>query len=116
MKTHIGNKIKELLDEKKMSVREFAKLIDVTPNSVYVMLKKDLLNPKWIEIISEALGYDLYQHAYAPSAGSSAANTQTTLNTLREENESLKKQNEDMKKEIAYLKEINELLKKGKTK
>lgn len=112
MKIHLGDKIKELLFERKMSVSQFAAQIGVTPNSAYVMLKKELLHPKWVETISDVLGYNLFQHVYSPPAHSSHASTQSELISLREERDLLKQQNEEMKKELAFLKEINELLKK----
>ena len=112
MKTHIGNKIKELLDEKKIGVTKFARMINVTPNSAYVMLKKDLLHPKWIETISEVLEYDLFQHYYTPHKNLSVKQTESDLTELRKAHEELKSKFENLEKENLYLKEINELLRK----
>ena len=114
MKAHLGNKIKELLDEKRISVREFAKQIGVTPNSAYVMLKKELLHPKWVEIMSETLNHDLFQYVYTSAPDSSISITKDDLKAAIIENQLLKRKNEEMAKEISYLKEINILLKNKK--
>ena len=105
MKVHIGNKIKQLLYEKQMTVSEFAERIGVTRNSAYNMLKKELLLPKWIAVISKVLGDDLSRLYYAADGESSLEKLNEQVNTLQAENEQLKKEN-------GYLKEINELLKK----
>jgi transcriptional regulator with XRE-family HTH domain len=112
MKAHLGDKISELLQEKKLSVRQFAGLIGVTPNSVYEMLKKDLLHPKWVEVISDVLHYNLFQHVYEASEKYSNLKTDVEVEKLKKEIQYLLKQNEDLTKELSYLKEITQLLKK----
>jgi transcriptional regulator with XRE-family HTH domain len=61
---HIGTKIKDILIEKKISVQEFAVLLDVSQDFINVILRSPLLHPELIRSISLALEHDLYQYYY----------------------------------------------------
>jgi len=115
MKTiHIGDKIKELLAERKMTVVQLAKRIGISSPAVYKMLKKATIHQKWFDIISDKLGHNLYRYycGHEQNKGLSAE-----VQQLEEQNSQLKtslqaaaQQAEALKKENQYLKKINALL------
>ena len=107
MKPHIGDMLEKVMKEKDVSPRELAKRLDVTVQTIYNLIKTELPEPFRIEQFTQALDHDFYQYAYAPPKDFLAK-------TESEELQKLRKENEEMKKELAYLKEINELLKKKK--
>ena len=105
MDVHIGNIIEKLLRQKPISVRQLAAQINYTPQAVHRILKRDMIDPHLLKMISKALDHNLFQYAYIPPKEIVQQNESEEIKTLRRENEELKKEN-------AYLKEINELLKK----
>lgn len=105
MKGHIGNKVRELMYEKRMKARELAKRLGVTPQGLYYLLRRSIWPTRHIEPLSKILSHDFGQYYQIE-------NPERPPAVKPEEYEQLKKEVEELKKENAYLKEINELLKK----
>lgn len=105
MKGHIGNKVRDLMYEKRMKAQDLAGKLGITPQGLYYLLRKSTWHPKYIEPLSKILGYDFGQYYQIENPEKPPA-------VNPEEHEQLKKEVEELKKENAYLKEINELLRK----
>lgn len=57
----IGRKLKQILDERNITIKEFAQQIDVPPTTLYSFIKRDSENPKidLMKRISHALNIDI---------------------------------------------------------
>lgn len=106
MKAHIGKLIKNLAWDQHMTSTQLGRAVGISPQAVCEMYKRAIIHPKWIPVLSKALDHDLWQY-YADPNGESVAGTE-----LEERIAELEAENDDLRKELAYLKEINELLRK----
>lgn len=53
---HIGNKIKELADNKKLSAQKLGKAIGISKQSVYALYKKEHISTSMLHKVADALG------------------------------------------------------------
>lgn len=108
MPVHIGNKIKEVLYQKRIPAAKFARMLDINPKGISRILKKQDLHCKLLGQISELLGHNFFQY-YMPT-GEEGKDGQSQLDFLKEKIAVQEKELEMLKKENGYLKQINELL------
>lgn len=59
---HIGNKIKDVLAKKRISIKEFADKIGITRQYAYHLLEKDDMNLSQLVKISKTLEHDFFQY------------------------------------------------------
>ncbi len=119
MASHIGQKIKEVLEKRGISKSELGRRLNMTSTNVHKIFKRETVDTGLLQKISAALNYDFFQY-YSPSIIQSfnedkeiyAAGNEYELNQCKKELELLKL--EMAQKEIDYLKRINELLEKKK--
>jgi plasmid maintenance system antidote protein VapI len=107
MKIHVGEIVSEILLKQRLSKTEFANKLHYSKQNINTLLKRDSWNSDTILRACEILNDNVFQ-TIANLISSKKENTsppskKTTLD---------KKEIEALKKEIAYLKEINHLLKK----
>lgn len=62
---HIGNKIKEVVDEKGVSVVQFAKNINKSRTVVYNIFNRESIDSKLLFIISKELNFNFF-NLYSP--------------------------------------------------
>jgi len=106
----IGNIIKQKCYERKISIYKLAKMIGISPPSLYNLLRSNNMRLTRLNEISKALDHNFFQYFIHGSDKSARQTTQ-----IIEENNFLKNKNTLLEQENKYLKEINELL-KSKTK
>ena len=58
---HIGKKIEDVLREKRISVVEFAKLINTNRNNVYSIFKRESVDTELLRKIGEVLEYNFFE-------------------------------------------------------
>jgi transcriptional regulator with XRE-family HTH domain len=92
---HIGNKIKNVLESRGLSVTEFAKRINKSRENIYSIFTRKTIDTGLLQSISNVLEYDFFMHL------------STAYYTLEEEIQLLKEENK-------LLKDYNKLLKKAK--
>ena len=78
---HIGNKIKQVLEKKGMSVSEFARRINKSRENVYSIYKRKTIDTGLLVLISEVLEQDFFSN-YTKMA--------KTIQDLRDENQNLR--------------------------
>jgi len=105
MTVHIGSTLNKLLRRKKISQKEFAEMLGISPRSVRRMLRKKYLHAASLVKIGEALNHDVIRYLYLP--GNLPGNAE-----LKKRTEELEKENAALKKENNMLSELNTLLKK----
>jgi transcriptional regulator with XRE-family HTH domain len=93
MVIHIGNKIRQVADQKGIKIAELGRRINTARQNVYKILAKKTIDTGLLLKISKVLEYDFFQH----------------YTSLKEENQKLKEDN-------ALLKEMIKLLKENKKK
>lgn len=103
MELHIGKEIEKILDDKRMPVAEFAKLVGMEERSVYHIFRRSYIHSKLMIKISKALGQNLFLYYISPEDLPSNPELQAVIDKMKEK---VKLQD----KEIAYLREINHLL------
>ena len=62
MSIHIGNKIKETVDKKGMSVSEFGRRINKSRENVYSIYKRKTIDTGLLTTISKVLETDFFEH------------------------------------------------------
>ncbi len=107
MRGHIGEKVKEVMYEKRMKAQHLAGKLGITPQGLYYLLRKEAWPARHIEPLSKALDHDFGQY-YQPEQFQKPPEVDPA------EHEQLKKEVEELRKENDYLKQINELLKGSK--
>lgn len=126
MASHIGQKIKEVLEKRGISKTELGKRLNMTSTNVHKIFKRETVDTGLLQKISEALDYDFFQQYASPAlqtfnedkevykTGTAPAKISyiNELDQCKKEVEHLK--SEMAQQEIAYLKRINELLEKKK--
>ena len=118
---HLGNLIKQRLQEIGMNKSELARRINTTPQNVYGIFKRKSVDTELLRKISNVLEYDFFQHYTQDNLlakeGKVAYKTKgkkytpKTLSVIQEELNTCMKELDILKKENIYLKEINKLLK-----
>jgi len=105
MEVHIGNTLKKLLKQQKITHPAFAKMMGINERSVRRMLRKKYLHAATMVKISELLNHDIIRYLYLPQElpGNTA---------LMQRVEALEKEVAGLKKENEMLSELNRLLKK----
>jgi hypothetical protein len=126
MEIHIGQMIKTRLEETGMKKSEFARRINRTSQNVYDIFQRKSIDTDLLATISHILDCNFFepysmaqqlQHPKLPMANEMAqrygspANMALALATSEQELSSCRERAEQLGKEIAYLSEINALLK-----
>jgi len=126
MEIHIGQLIKARLEETGMKKSEFARRINRTSQNVYDIFQRKSIDTDLLANISHILDCNFFepysmaqqlQHPKLPMANEMAqrygspANMAVALATSEQELSSCRERIEQLGKEIAYLSEINALLK-----
>jgi hypothetical protein len=126
MEIHIGQMIKTRLEETGMKKSEFARRINRTSQNVYDIFQRKSIDTDLLSTISHILDCNFFepysmaqqlQHPKLPMANEMAlrygspANMAVALATSEMELSSCRERAEQLGKEIAYLSEINALLK-----
>ncbi len=131
---HIGGKIEDLLEEQHKTKRELASDIDMSASNVVYLCGKESMDVQMLHRIGNALKYNFFKH-FPIDEGKAATEIVSSQNAkLIEEKqkeiqqltdklaerekqvENLEREAVILKQENGYLKEINELLKKGNLK
>lgn len=118
---HIGQIVRQHLEDAGMTKSEFARRINTSPQNIYGIFKRQSIDTELLRDISRVLSYDFFQY-YASTAMVTAEDKTAagriqirTAMELQSELESLRKEVEVLRNENTYLKEIHRLLKeKGK--
>ncbi|MCK9616925.1 MAG: hypothetical protein M0R21_03730 [Lentimicrobiaceae bacterium] len=112
MSIHIGKLIKEYCYEHRISIHKLATGMNFTPQGVYRMLRSSDMKISYIRKYSEQLGHNFFLDlASQPQSATSV----TEYPALLRELEQLRQRNFMLEQENSYLKQINELLKVGKS-
>ena len=124
----IGNKIKEVLKERGLTVSEFARRINTSRENVYGIFRRQTIDTGLLLKINKVLRHDFFQYysgdepnvvkessvVYKTPANKS--NLLKMVATMKKELENCKAELELTRKEVDYLKKINELLENKKKK
>lgn len=62
VKIHIGKKIREVLDQRPISVVDFAKSINLSRNSAYKIFEKETIDTGQLQSIGNVLNYDFFNY------------------------------------------------------
>lgn len=124
---HIGNQIKQVLEERGLTISEFARRINFSRENVYSIFKRPTMDIALLQKINKVLDYDFFQYYDANTKVSRAkedtviyknstskTNLLKVITSLQQELEACKMELDTAKKEVVYLKKINELLEKKK--
>lgn len=109
---HIGNKIREILHEKRIGLTKFSKMLGCHLTSVNNMVRKKHLHTTALMRVSHMLEYDFFQH-YISDIGNKP---NEELKNALEEMEKLKQENKDLMKENQLLREMIGLITGNKNK
>ena len=110
MKIHIGKIISKTLAERGMNKSEFARRINKTRQNVDDILLRESLDTNLMLSVSNVLEHDLFQYYAGQLKFKKNSSISKDLSGIKV-NLELQQENEDLKKEVAYLKEITDLLK-----
>ncbi len=126
MVSHIGEKIKEILEKRAISKSELSRRLNMTSTNVHKIFKRETIDTGLLKKISEALDHDFFQYYneqtpaslhedQAPyrTAGNASGSKQSSSQQRELEqykNQLIALKLEFAEKEIYYLKRINELL------
>ncbi len=126
--SHIGEKVKQLRDIKKLSNSEYAKLLDMTENNLFSIYRREDTTTDLVKKIMKATGVSstyffedkpviISQNGNVNTLGVVESKVNYTTSKTDSENIEiavLKVQLESKDKEIEYLKQIVEMLKSGR--
>ena len=110
MKIHIGKIISKTLAAHGMNKSEFARRINKTRQNIDDILLRESLDTNLMLTICNVLQHDFFQYYAGQLKFNKASSLNKDLSEIKADLE-LQQENEDLKKEVAYLKEINDLLK-----
>lgn len=96
---HIGEKIKQVLYEKRLTSVQLAKLMGKSPRTIRQLLCRKTTSVKLLEQLSEVLDHDFFRYYVKPLPGQEIAQ-------LKSDNELLKRENEMLQREVALLKDV----------
>jgi transcriptional regulator with XRE-family HTH domain len=110
MRVHIGKAIKQQIEELGMSKAEFARRMNRSPQAVQWWFQKESIDTALLEQVSEVLHRNMFT-CYVREEDFLLIKSGGAVSAV-EFGADLSKELDDCKKENAYLKEINELLRK----
>jgi hypothetical protein len=115
---HIGNKIKKMVYESGIPIKEFAFNINKSRTVVYNIFQRETIDTGLLIRISQALDHNFFIY-YVTSKNvvndpQEKYYSKNQFDGLSADLEKYKKENEAFRKEINYLKKINKLLEKRK--
>jgi hypothetical protein len=102
---HIGKKIKEVLAQSPMSVKDFASKINRTRAVVYDIFKRSTIDTGLLEKISKVLNHDFF-----------ALYSQEIFSTINEEKERYITKISELEKQNSLLEKLNGLLEEKRKK
>ena len=108
MSIHIGSVIRKVIDDKRTRVGDVAAQVKMHKGSISRLLQRSDMSTAMLRKFCAALDYDFFKH-YSDDLKLPSAQEKTSPEKALEE---CKKDNERAAQEIAYLKEINGLLRK----
>lgn len=103
---HIGEKIREVVHQKRIQVTELARTINKSRTVLYDIFERETIDTGLLMSISKALDHNFFYYYISGSALKEPALSYGKGKSRIELEEELK----DCKKEIEYLKKINQLL------
>lgn len=104
MSVQIGNIIKKVMEEKRVSPSELASRLAVHPGSISRIFNYKHMHSSLLQKISQALGHDFFKY-FTQDIKVERPASEKQMDELRKEIDVLRKEN-------GYLKQINELLNK----
>ncbi len=104
MSVQIGNIIKKVMEEKRVSPSELAARLGVHPGSISRIFNYKHMHSSLLQKLSQALGHDFFKY-FTQDIKVERPAADKQIDELRKEMEVLRKEN-------GYLKQINELLNK----
>jgi len=110
MKVHIGKVIQQKVKAKGMTVVEFAKKINYSRRNAYAIFDNESINTSLLSKIGKVLEYDFFNDYIKIPTGSDKVSDQE-IESYVKQSDKQKAKIEALEKEIAYLREINALLK-----
>ncbi len=112
MEVHIGQRIETVLKSKGMTVTAFADQIGYSRRNVYVIFKRSHIDTELLERIGKVLDHDFFQYFFTNKTAEPQAFQEEggPLEYYRKKNKEYKQQLDKLTREVAYLTEINELL------
>ena len=102
---HIGKKIKEVLAQSPMSVKDFASKINRTRAVVYDIFKRSTIDTGLLEKISKVLNHDFF-----------ALYSEEIFSTINEEKERYITKISELEKQNSLLEKLNDLLEEKRKK
>ena len=102
---HIGKKIKEVLAQSPMSVKDFASKINRTRAVVYDIFKRSTIDTGLLEVISKVLNHDFF-----------ADYSQETFSTISDEKAKYSTKISELEKQNYLLEKLNGLLEEKRAK
>lgn len=118
---HIGKKIREVLEERGISVVIFSKKIKRSRNVAYDIFERESIDTELLKKIGEVLSFDFFamyknKKTYPENniINEVSEDVVTFDSKLKNEIKLLKQENASLQKEINYLKKILNLLEKKK--
>ena len=103
---YIGYLIKRKMNELHINNTAMAKKVGLTRQNIGSIVKRKSINTDLLRTISEALGYDFFQH-YALVKN---VDLESKIEGLLDEKANIKTQLEDYRKEVAHCERIIDLL------
>lgn len=119
---HIGHKIKEVVQNTKISVKEFASKINKSRTVVYSIFERRTVDTELLKKISEILKYDFFQYycteetSMVREAEVGYSKRNPSFTELQKELQTCKRELLEIKEKYELLKKINELLEEKTTK
>lgn len=105
MSVQIGNIIKKVMEDKRVSPSELASRLGVHPGSISRIFNYKHMHSSLMQKISQALGHDFFKY-FTQDIKVERPASDKQIDELKKELDALRKEN-------GYLKQINELLNKA---
>ena len=102
MPVQIGNIIRKVIEDKKVSSTELASRLGVHPGSISRIFNYRHMHSSLLQKLSQALGHDFFKY-FSQDIRVEKSETEKQLDEIKKEMDLLRKEN-------GYLKQINELL------
>ena len=118
---HIGQKIAEILVQRRMSRQELGRLIGISGSAATYLTTRESIDVKTLSSIGQVLKYDFFQHyplrpgTVSPGSREENPKESSLLSKISELEKTLEATRRDLvmqKQENGYLKKINDLLEK----
>ena len=105
MAAQIGNVIKKVMEDKRISSSELASRLGVHPGSISRLFNYKHMHSSLLQKLSQALGHDFFKYF--------SQEIKIEKSEMEKQSDLYKKELEQLRKENGYLKQINELLTKN---